>query len=163
MKKKLSCLLLTLVLVIGALTGCMGSNTALVLNADGTCVYTVKYMYEKETFQTTLDEAKDKSPLFCGDFTRAEETVGDMTYYTFRRQLTFASADAMKTALTDLTAYINRMKEGSVNPSLYTTEFIASTPFSEVTLDGTTFIATLTGASSSMTSSFQVSFVSSSS
>lgn len=153
MKKKLSCLLLTLVLMIGALTGCMGSNTALVLNADGTCVYTVKYMYEKETFQTTLDEAKDKSPLFCGDFTRVEETVGDMTYYTFSRQLTFASADAMKTALTDLTAYINRMKEGSVNPSLYTTEFIASTPFSEVTLDGTTFIATLTGASGSMTSS----------
>ena len=109
MKKKLSCLLLTLVLVIGALTGCMGSNTALVLNADGTCVYTVKYMYEKETFQTTLDEAKDKSPLFGGDFTRAEETVGDMTYYTFSRQLTFASVDAMKTALTDLTAYINRM------------------------------------------------------
>lgn len=131
----------------------MGSNTALVLNADGTCVYTLKYMYEKETFQTTLDEAKDKSPLFSGDFTRAEETVGDMTYYTFSRQLTFASADAMKTALTDLTAYINRMKEGSVNPSLYTTEFIASTPFSEVTLDGTTFIATLTRCHSSMTSS----------
>lgn len=84
MKKKLSCLLLTLVLVIGALTGCMGSNTALVLNADGTCVYTVKYMYEKETFQTTLDEAKDKSPLFGGDFTRAEETVGDMTYYNLQ-------------------------------------------------------------------------------
>ncbi|RHP87326.1 hypothetical protein [Roseburia sp. AM59-24XD] len=71
MKKKLFCLLLTLVLVIGTLTGCMGSNTALVLNADGTCVYTLKYMYEKETFQTTLDEAKDKSPLFSGDFTRA--------------------------------------------------------------------------------------------
>ena len=51
MKKKLSCLLLTLVLVVGALTGCMGSNTALVLNADGTCVYTVKYMYEKDSRQ----------------------------------------------------------------------------------------------------------------
>lgn len=65
MKKKLSCLLLTLVLVVGALTGCMGSNTALVLNADGTCVYTVKYMYEKETFQTTLDEARINHHCFA--------------------------------------------------------------------------------------------------
>ena len=109
--------------------------------------------WSKQNLQDKLNLSGLDALTFLGCSENQQLNSLDVSKYTFSRQLTFASVDAMKTALTDLTAYINRMKEGSVNPSLYTTEFIASTPFSEVTLDGTTFIATLTGASSSMTSS----------
>ena len=153
MKKKISCLMLTLILVISALTGCMGQGVALTLNADGTCTYTVKYLYEKETFQESINQSAGTSPLTTADFTKAEETIDGMTYITFSRQLTFANAETMKTVLTDLTAYINKLKEGSVNASLYSTETITSAPFSEMTLDGNTFIAKATSTSDSVTSS----------
>lgn len=153
MKKKISCLTLTLILVISALTGCMGQGVALTLNADGTCTYTVKYLYEKETFQESINQSAGTSPLTTADFTKAEETIDGMTYITFSRQLTFANAETMKTVLTDLTAYINKLKEGSVNASLYSTETITSAPFSEMTLDGNTFIAKATSTSDSVTSS----------
>lgn len=153
MKKKISCLMLTLVLVISALTGCMGQGVALKLNADGTCTYMVKYLYEKETFQETLNQSANTSPLMTSDFTRAEETINGMTYITFSRQLTFANAETMKATLTYLTAYINKLKEGSANAALYTTDTITSTPFSEMTLDGSTFTAKATSTSDSMTSS----------
>ena len=129
MKKKLSCLILTLILVISALTGCMGQGVSMTLNADGTCSYTVKYLYEKQTFETSLNQSANTSPLMTTDFTKAEETINGMTYITFSRQLTFANAETMKAVLTDLTAYINKLKEGSVNASLYSTETITSTPF----------------------------------
>lgn len=153
MKKKLSCLMLTLILVISALTGCMGQGVALTLNADGTCTYTVKYLYEKETFQESINQSAGTSPLTTADFTKAEETIDGMTYITFSRQLTFSNAETMKAVLTDLTAYINKLKEGSVNASLYSTETITSTPFSEMTLDGSTFTAKATSTSDSVTSS----------
>lgn len=153
MKKKLSCLMLTLILVISALTGCMGQGVALTLNADGTCTYTVKYLYEKETFQESINQSAGTSPLTTADFTKAEETIDGMTYITFSRQLTFSNAETMKAVLTDLTAYINKLKEGSVNASLYSTETITSAPFSEMTLDGSTFTAKATSTSDSVTSS----------
>ncbi len=153
MKKKLSCLMLTLILVISTLTGCMGQGVALTLNADGTCTYTVKYLYEKETFQESINQSAGTSPLTTADFTKAEETIDGMTYITFSRQLTFANAETMKAVLTDLTAYINKLKEGSVNASLYSTETITSAPFSEMTLDGNTFTAKATSTSDSVTSS----------
>lgn len=153
MKKKLSCLMLTLILVISALTGCMGQGVALTLNADGTCTYMVKYLYEKETFQESINQAAGTSPLTTADFTKAEETINGMTYLTFSRQLTFANAETMKVTLTDLTAYINKLKEGSVNAALYSTETINSAPFSEMSLDGSTFTAKATSTSDSMTSS----------
>ena len=153
MKKKLSCLMLTLILVISALTGCMGQGVALTLNADGTCTYMVKYLYEKETFQESINQAAGTSPLTTADFTKAEETINGMTYLTFSRQLTFANAETMKVTLTDLTAYINKLKEGSVNAALYSTETINSAPFSEMSMDGSTFTAKATSTSDSMTSS----------
>lgn len=153
MKKKLSCLMLTLILVISALTGCMGQGVSMTLNADGTCSYTVKYLYEKQTFETSLNQSANTSPLMTTDFTKAEETINGMTYITFSRQLTFANAETMKATLTDLTAYINKLKEGSANAALYTTETINSAPFSEMSLDGSTFTAKATSTSDSMTSS----------
>ena len=145
--------MLTLILVISALTGCMGQGVALTLNADGTCTYMVKYLYEKETFQESINQAAGTSPLTTADFTKAEETINGMTYLTFSRQLTFANAETMKMTLTDLTAYINKLKEGSVNAALYSTETINSAPFSEMSLDGSTFTAKATSTSDSMTSS----------
>ncbi len=153
MKKKLSCLMLTLILVISALTGCMGQGVSMTLNADGTCSYTVKYLYEKQTFETSLNQSANTSPLMTTDFTKAEETINGMTYITFSRQLTFANAETMKATLTDLTAYINKLKEGSANAALYTTETINAAPFSEMTLDSSTFTAKATSTSDSLTSS----------
>lgn len=153
MKKKLSCLILTLILVISALTGCMGQGVSMTLNADGTCSYTVKYLYEKQTFETSLNQSANTSPLMTTDFTKAEETINGMTYITFSRQLTFANAETMKATLTDLTAYINKLKEGSANAALYTTETINAAPFSEMTLDSSTFTAKATSTSDSLTSS----------
>lgn len=153
MKKKLSCLMLTLILVISALTGCMGQGVSMTLNADGTCSYTVKYLYEKQTFETSLNQSANTSPLMTTDFTKAEETINGMTYITFSRQLTFANAETMKSTLTDLTAYINKLKEGSANAALYTTETINAAPFSEMTLDSSTFTAKATSTSDSLTSS----------
>lgn len=153
MKKKLSCLMLTLILVISALTGCMGQGVSMTLNADGTCSYTVKYLYEKQTFETSLNQSANTSPLMTTDFTKAEETINGMTYITFSRQLTFANAETMKATLTDLTAYINKLKEGSANAALYTTETINAAPFSEMTLDSSTFTAKATSISDSLTSS----------
>ena len=131
----------------------MGQGVALTLNADGTCTYMVKYLYEKETFQESINQAAGTSPLTTADFTKAEETINGMTYLTFSRQLTFANAETMKMTLTDLTAYINKLKEGSVNAALYSTETINSAPFSEMSLDGSTFTAKATSTSDSMTSS----------
>ena len=153
MKKKLSCLMLTLILVISTLTGCMGQGVSMTLNADGTCSYTVKYLYEKQTFETSLNQSANTSPLMTTDFTKAEETINGMTYITFSRQLTFANAETMKATLTDLTAYINKLKEGSANAALYTTETINAAPFSEMTLDSSTFTAKATSTSDSLTSS----------
>ena len=153
MKKKLSCLMLTLILVISALTGCMGQGVSMTLNADGTCSYTVKYLYEKQTFETSLNQSANTSPLMTTDFTKAEETINGMTYIPFSRQLTFANAETMKATLTDLTAYINKLKEGSANAALYTTETINAAPFSEMTLDSSTFTAKATSTSDSLTSS----------
>lgn len=153
MKKKLSCLILTLILVISALTGCMGQGVSMTLNADGTCSYTVKYLYEKQTFETSLNQSANTSPLMTTDFTKTEETINGMTYITFSRQLTFANAETMKATLTDLTAYINKLKEGSANAALYTTETINAAPFSEMTLDSSTFTAKATSTSDSLTSS----------
>lgn len=145
--------MLTLILVISALTGCMGQGVSMTLNADGTCSYTVKYLYEKQTFETSLNQSANTSPLMTTDFTKAEETINGMTYITFSRQLTFANAETMKATLTDLTAYINKLKEGSVNAALYTTETINAAPFSEMTLDSSTFTAKATSTSDSLTSS----------
>lgn len=145
--------MLTLILVISALTGCMGQGVSMTLNADGTCSYTVKYLYEKQTFETSLNQSANTSPLMTTDFTKAEETINGMTYITFSRQLTFANAETMKATLTDLTAYINKLKEGSANAALYTTETINAAPFSEMTLDSSTFTAKATSTSDSLTSS----------
>lgn len=145
--------MLTLILVISALTGCMGQGVSMTLNADGTCSYTVKYLYEKQTFETSLNQSANTSPLMTTDFTKSEETINGMTYITFSRQLTFANAETMKATLTDLTAYINKLKEGSVNAALYTTETINAAPFSEMTLDSSTFTAKATSTSDSLTSS----------
>ena len=153
MKKKLSCLMLALILVISALTGCMGMEAAMTLNADGTCSYKVKYLYEKQTFEQSLNQSANTSPLTSSDFTKAEETINGMTYITFCRELTFADTDAMKTTLTDLNAYINKLKEGSANAELYNTNTITSAPFSQMTLEGSTFIAKATSTSDSMTAS----------
>lgn len=152
-KKKLSCLMLTLILMVGALTGCMGQGVALTLNADGTCSYTVKYLYEKQTFETSLSQSANTSPLMSTDFTRGEENINGMTYITFSRQLSFANTEVMKSTLTDLNTYISKLKEGSANAALYTTETITAAPFSEMTLDGSTFTAKVTSTSDSMTSS----------
>lgn len=145
--------MLTLILVISTLTGCMGQGVSMTLNADGTCSYTVKYLYEKQTFETSLNQSANTSPLMTTDFTKAEETINGMTYITFSRQLTFANAETMKATLTDLTAYINKLKEGSANAALYTTETINAAPFSEMTLDSSTFTAKATSTSDSLTSS----------
>ena len=153
MKKKLSCLMLTLILVISALTGCMGQGVSMTLNADGTCSYTVKYLYEKQTFETSLNQSANTSPLMTTDFTKAEETIIGFTYFTFPRQLTLPNADTINATLTDLTAYINKLKEGSANAALYTTETINAAPFSEMTLDSSTFTAKATSTSDSLTSS----------
>lgn len=145
--------MLTLILVVSALTGCMGQGVTLTLNADGTCSYTVKYLYEKQTFETSFNQSANTSPLMSADFTRGEENINGMTYITFSRQLSFANTEVMKSTLTDLNTYISKLKEGSANAALYTTETITAAPFSEMTLDGSTFTAKVTSTSDSMTSS----------
>lgn len=136
-------LFLTLILALGLLTGCVGENTSIILKEDGTCSYTIKYMYEKSTYETLLNQSNTTSPLLSGDFAQAEETVSGTVYLTFSRSLDFANAETLKSTLSDQTAYINKLKEGSKKPELYTTDTIAAAPFSEVTLDNSTFIAAI--------------------
>jgi hypothetical protein len=85
--------------------------------------------------------------LLSGDFARAEETVNGVTYLTFTRTLTFADTTVLTSALTDLDAYINKLKEGSAKPSLYTTDTITAAPFSSITLDNNTFVAEMSSGS----------------
>jgi hypothetical protein len=147
MKKKIVSMILMAAMMICMLTGCVGQSISVTLNGDGTCSYLLKYLYEKNTYESLLDQSNSTSPLLSGDFARAEETVNGVTYLTFTRTLTFADTTVLTSALTDLDAYINKLKEGSAKPSLYTTDTITAAPFSSITLDNNTFVAEMSSGS----------------
>ena len=159
-KKKIWTMIFTMALVAAMLTGCMGTEYGIVLNGDGTCAYTVKYLYEKSTYDTLVEGGADKgSVLSSGDFCQTTETIDGKTYYAFARSFSFGDVESMRLFLTDNTAYYNKMVEGSKKPGVYeASKETLSAPFGSVTLDASTFQASLTSDNplvSSMNTSMQ--------
>lgn len=126
-------------MLAGMLTGCMGQQMNVNINADGTCGYTMKYLYEQSMYDSmTSSGDTSSSALNSGDFEKKTETIDSKIYYSFSRNFSFTSLDAMKSFLTDDTTYYNTLVTGSKNPSAYTKEsFLA--PFSDVTVDASAF------------------------
>lgn len=144
-KKKFSALFFTLTLVVAMLTGCMGQGMGITLNSDGTCAYTMKYFYEKTTYDALVQGGAIKdSILGTGDFQQTTETIEGKSYYVFTREFSFPNVDSMRSFLTDASVFYNKMVESSKKPENYAaSKEDLFAPFDSVTLDASTFQASL--------------------
>lgn len=142
-KRKTIAIFAALTLMAGLLTGCMGQSMTIGINADGSCSYTLKFLYEQSMYDS-LTTAGDgsASALNSGDFEKKTESINSKTYYTFTRNFSFANFDAMKEFLTDDTSYYKGLTTGSKNPASYEKSAFQA-PFSSVALDGSDFTGVL--------------------
>lgn len=153
-KRKAWTMIFAMALVVAMLTGCMGQGYAITLNGDGTCAYTMKYLYEKSTYDAIVEGgAASNSVLSSGDFSQTTETIEGKTYYAFTRSFSFGDVESMRSFLTDDTAFYNKMLEGSKKPENYkASKESLIAPFDSVTLDASTFQASLSSDNSLLSS-----------
>ena len=133
MKAVIACLLAMIML-----TGCLGLNTEMTINEDGTCGYTLTYYYEQSTFELMKDDASS-SMLTCGDFSQDTKMINGKTYQSFSRTFSFASRDELKNFLTNDAVYLAKFKQDSKAADKYTSDSFHA-PFKNVTLTADTFI-----------------------
>lgn len=138
MKKRLIAMILTLTLVIGMLTGCMGEQVTVVVNGDGACSFAIRYLVEKSTYDY-LAISGDASFLneYFADAVASMEEINQKTYHVFARNFTFASFQEMQAFLTDKKVYKQTLSKDSVNPSVYKG---SEALFSSLILDTSQFI-----------------------
>lgn len=145
-KKKRHCLsaILVLVLVAGTLTGCMGEHVSIGFQPDGSCSYSMKYMFEKSMYNyTSLSVDEDISMLEegilgSGDFQKATENINGKEYYTYSRNFTFPDYNALTDFLTKGASYREGLKKDSKRPKAYSD--MSDPPFSSIALDASGFV-----------------------
>lgn len=138
MKKRMIAMILTLTLVVGMLTGCMGEQVTVMVNGDGTCSFAIRYLVEKTTYDylTISGDASVFNEYFA-DAVASVEEINQKTYHVFARNFTFASCQEMQTFLTDKKVYRQTLSKDSVNPSVYKE---SEALFTSLTLDTSQFI-----------------------
>ncbi len=142
-KKRILAVLLTMTMLVSMLTGCMGQQNNIGVNADGTCAYTMKLLYEKSMYDDLVAAGSTStSYVTSGDFAQATETINGKTYYSFTRSFSFGTTAELVTFLTDDTTYYNSFITGSKNSSSYSQDTFMA-PFDSVSLDVSGFIGTL--------------------
>lgn len=142
-KKKLLALFLTMTMIVGMLTGCMGQQNLITINADGTCGYTVRAMYEQSTYEEmNANGSISATYLGSGDFTQSTEMINDKTYYVFTRSFSFANTSELITFLTDDATFLNAFTTGSKNPASYEADNFKAL-FDSATFDSTGFVGQL--------------------
>ncbi len=141
--KKWLAAVLVLTLMMTSLTGCMGEQVGIVYNSDGTCGYTMKYLWEEAAYNYMLVEgegSEERMFFQSGDYQTGKETINGKTYYTYSRAFSFGSYEEMKNFLTDDKTYLATLKSNSVDPDAYN-ELDMEAPFSYLTMDANGFIA----------------------
>ncbi len=145
--KKLVSIVLVLALVF-ALTGCNGEDVKMQINADGSSLVSVTYMYEENLYNSLCSSeqasAINASAIKSGDFAEGKKTIGKYTYYTFSRDFAFATCEELQSFLSDVNAYRAAMKKDSNNPNLYDTD-IDEALMSEATVTPTFFRGVFAG------------------
>lgn len=139
--------MLAVFMVAALLTGCMGQDVSVSVGSDGSCSYTMKYLYESSTYQNLMSMGNDSdmTVLKSGDFVQTQETIDGKTYECFARTINFAGTAQLQQFLTNYDAYLAGLKQDSKAPSAYTTDSITGTPFKSVIVDTTQFVGELTG------------------
>lgn len=112
-RKKISALYLVLVILTGLLTGCGGEQAAIVINEDGTCGYSIRYLFDKTIYRYKAIEED-----FI-DFQSGEENINGKDYYVFARDFSFSSCQEMHSFLTKSSVYQDTFSLGSKEPSAY--------------------------------------------
>ncbi len=142
-KKKLLALFLTMTMLVGMLTGCMGQQNLIAVNADGTCSYTVKVLYEQSAYdEMNAGGSLSSTYIGSGDFTQTTETIDGKNYQAFTRAFSFANTTDFITFLTDDATFYNAFITGSKNPASYEQETFKAL-FDSVTIDATGFVGQL--------------------
>ncbi len=144
--KKWIKLFVVTMLIMSLLTGCYGKRETMIVNSDGTCTYKATYLYSKEFYDKSKSSGEEssstKQPLETGDFVKEETTINGTPYYSFTREISFDSVQAMGQFLINSDTYYNRMIQDSKDPSQYEKEDFKS-PFTQLTLSNMRCIATI--------------------
>ena len=111
MKKKVISLLLSVVLLLGLLSGCIHQDMGVKMNKDGTGSITTTLGIEKEFYQQLKDEGSDP---FSGKTVTEYEFEGD-TYVAYAETKSYSSYEEMEKALLAMT-YETDMLEDAQDP-----------------------------------------------
>lgn len=140
--KRMLVVALSLMLVF-SLTGCAGYDVNTTLHSDGTSALTLKFLYEKNFYDSMLKDANadGANAMESGDFTKTTQIIGKYTYYVFGRDFSFASYDELKNFLCDLSSFKAAMQKDSKKPEAYDT--LDSPLFAEAVVSADYFKAKL--------------------
>ena len=118
MKKKITMIMMSLFLIV-CLTGCVGNEMSMSVEKDGTCSYTMTYLYSKALIQAFngMDEAIADN--FPAEFARQTVTRGNTEYQAFTRTFSFQSTEDLKRFMTDDAYYLSKLREGASAPDKY--------------------------------------------
>lgn len=128
------------VLLVATMTGCMGQRGAISFHEDGSCGYSIKYLFEK-TMYDDMVPSEDTLMIHSGDFQKEIENINGKEYNTFSRDLSFANYNEMIDFLTRGAAYRTGLQNNSLQPKYY--DDVSEAPFSSITMDASGFVGTL--------------------
>lgn len=128
MKKKVISLLLSMVLLLSLLTGCIHQDMGVKMNRDGTGSITTTLGIKRDFYEQLKDEGSDP---FEGK-TVTEYQYDGATYVAYAETKNYSSYDAMEKALLDLT-YETDMLEDAQNPETEEGENVTVEPVSAAT------------------------------
>lgn len=144
--KKYLAVTLIFVLLVGTMTGCMGERAAISFREDGTCGYSMKYMFEKTMYDYMVvsealepnSSSDDLSIFQSGDFQTGTENINGKDYYIFSRDFSFANYNEMIDFLTKGASYRSGLQKNSLKPKCY--DDITDAPFSSIAMDASGFV-----------------------
>ena len=88
--KKYLAVIMIFVLLVATMTGCMGQRGAISFHENGTCGYSIKYIFKKTMYEDMVP-SEDTLMIHSGDFQKGTENINGKEYYTFSRDLSFAN------------------------------------------------------------------------
>lgn len=117
-RKKRFALCLVLVLLTGLLAGCGGEQAAITIQGDGTCGFTIRYLYDKSEYET-MTKVDPSISAGLVDYQSSLENIRGKDYYVFSRDFTFSNCQDMQNFFTDSSVYEYALSSGSKDPSIY--------------------------------------------
>lgn len=118
MKKKLGILVMSIMLMLG-LTSCVGNEMTMSVGKDGTCSYTMTYLYSQALFDMLGSDSASVADDIPPEFTRQTVTRGSTQYQSFSRSFQFQTTEELTRFMTEDAYYLAKLREGARAPEKY--------------------------------------------